>query len=196
MPEAQQARTGEAQMRMLRSICYDGLLFIANRVVSRVPSHFIRLSFYRYVMKFSIGPSSSIFMDAWFDTKGKGSFVMGHHSVINRRCRLDNRGTIVIGNNVSISAEVCILTADHDLHSPACDGRERKVTIGDYAFIGTRALLLPGVTVGHGAAVGAGSVVTKDIPEFTIVAGCPAKPIGTRRARTFAYDAGYRRPFQ
>ncbi len=182
-------------MRWLRSIYYDGLLFVANRIVSHIPSHFLRLFFYRHVMRFSIGQCSYIFMDAWFDTKGKDSFVMGHHSVINQRCRLDNRGTIEIGNNVAISAEVCILTADHDPQSPEFQGRVRKVAISDYVFIGTRALILPGVTIGKGAVIGAGSVVTEDIPEFTIAVGCPAKEIGKRSMQPFEYDAGYYRWF-
>ncbi len=180
---------------LLRSIAYDGLLFITNRMVARIPCHALRLFFYRHVMKFSIGRHSYIFMDAWFDTKGKGSFVMGSHSVVNQKCRLDNRGTIVIGNNVAVSAGVCILTADHDLHSPSFSTRLRRVTIEDFAFIGTGALLLPGVTVGKGAGVGAGAVVTKDVPEFTIVAGCPAKQIGRRSELSLNYDAGYHRWF-
>lgn len=180
--------------QLLRSIRYDGILFIANRVVSRIPSHSVRLFFYRHVMKFSVGPSSFIFMDAWFDTKGKGSFVMGHDSVINQKCRLDNRGSIAIGDNVAISAEVCILTADHDLRSPEFTGRVRQVSIGDFVFIGTRAVLLPGVTVGRCAAIGAGSVVTKDVPEYAIVAGCPAKQIG-KRSGPFEYTASYYRRF-
>jgi acetyltransferase-like isoleucine patch superfamily enzyme len=179
---------------LLRSVYYDGLLFMANRIVARVPSHFFRLFFYRRVMKFSIGPSSFIFMDAWFDTKGKGSFIMGRNSVINQKCRLDNRGVIIIGDNVSISAEVCILTADHDLRSPKFQSRARRVSIGDFAFIGTRAMLLPGVTVGKGAAVAAGSVVTKDVPELAIVAGCPATQIGTRDP-SFEYTTTYCRHF-
>lgn len=174
----------------LRSAWYGGVLFIANRIVARVPSHSLRLFFYRRVLKFTIGPSSYIFMDAWFDTKGKGSFIMGRNSVINQKCRLDNRGSIVIGNSVSISAEVCILTADHDLQSPEFVGRERAVSIGDYAFIGTRALLLPGVTIGRGAAVAAGAIVTKNVPERAIVAGCPANQIGTRSA-DFDYAPRY-----
>jgi carbonic anhydrase/acetyltransferase-like protein (isoleucine patch superfamily) len=133
-------------------------------------------------------------MDAWFDTKGKGSFVMGRNSVINQKCRLDNRGSIVIGDNVSISAEVCILTADHDLQSPTFMGRTSRVTIGDFAFVGTRAMLLPGVNVGKGAAIAAGAIVTKDVPERAIVAGCPAKQIGTRTS-AFEYTAIYYRPF-
>jgi maltose O-acetyltransferase len=178
----------------LRSIYYDGLLYMANRVIARVPSHSVRLFFYRHVMGFSIGQRSFIFMDAWFDTKGKGSFAMGHHSVVNQKCRLDNRGGLAIGDNVSISAEVCILTADHDVQSPDFAGRLRAVSIGDYAFIGTRALVLPGVKVGRGAVVAAGSIVTKDVPELSIVAGCPAKQIGIR-SEPFEYNAEYMRIF-
>lgn len=178
-----------------RSIRYEGVLYIANRIVSRIPSQHLRLFFFRHVMRFSIGPSSYVFMDVWFDRAGEGSFIMGHHSVINQKCRLDNRGVIVIGNNVAVSAEVCILTADHDLQSPEFTGRVRQVTIGDYVFIGTRALILPGVSVGRGAAIGAGSVVTKDVPEFAIVAGCPAKQVGRRSEAPFDYHADYYRRF-
>ena len=180
--------------KFLRSVRYDGLLFIANRIVSRIPSHSLRLAFYRHIMRFSIGPSSYVFMEAWFDTKGKGSFVMGRNSVINQKCRLDNRGSIIIGDNVAISAEVCILTADHDLQAPDFHGRTSRVSIGDFAFIGTRAMLLPGVTVGRGAAVAAGAIVTRDVQERAIVAGCPAKQIGTRSS-AFEYTTTYYRRF-
>jgi acetyltransferase-like isoleucine patch superfamily enzyme len=180
--------------QLLRSVYYDGLLFIANRVVSRLPSHSFRLLFYRHIMGFSIGPSSYVFMDAWFDTKGKGSFIMGRNSVVNQKCRLDNRGSIIIGDNVSVSAEVCILTADHDLQSPDFKGRTSRVSIGDFAFIGTRAMLLPGVKVGKGAAVAAGAIVTRDVPERAIVGGCPAKQIGTRNS-AFEYTTIYHRRF-
>lgn len=179
-----------------RSIYYDGLLFIANRVISCVPSHFVRRVFYRRVMKFCLGSSSYIFMNVWFDAKGQGSFVMGHHSVVNQNCRLDNRGTIIIGNNVSISADVTILTADHNLQSSTFESRCRQVAINDYVFIGTRALLLPGITIGTGAVIGAGSVVTKDVPPYTIVAGCPAREVGRRNVASFEYSAGYFRNFQ
>ena len=145
-------------------------------------------------MGFSIGRSAFIFMDAWFDTKGEGSLFLGDYSVVNQKCRLDNRGGIVIGKYVAIAAEVCILTADHDVKAHDFKGRYGKVSIGDFAFIGTRAMLLPGVTVGRGAAVGAGSVVTKDVPDYTIVAGCPAKPIGTR-SEPFEYSTEYPRLF-
>lgn len=124
----------------------------------------------------------------------KKKFKMGKNSVINYKCRLDNRSGITIGNSVSISSEVCILTADHDLQSFDFKGRNRPVIIEDYVFIGTRAIILPGVTLGKGSAVAAGAIVTKTVPPFTIVAGVPAKPIGSRPT-DLHYQIKYRRLF-
>jgi len=166
-------------IHFLRRLKLDGLLFITNRIVAWVPSHFFRLLYYRRGLHFDIGLNSLIFMEAWFDTPG--NFCMGKNSIINQKCRLDNRGGIIIGDNVSISAEVCILTADHDLQSEQFDGRSQPVNIHDYVFVGTRAMILPGVTLGRNSAVAAGAVVTKDVPPCTIVAGVPAKPIGVRK---------------
>ncbi|MFN2477053.1 MAG: DapH/DapD/GlmU-related protein [Chthoniobacterales bacterium] len=157
---------------------FDGLMFLCNRIVGRFPSHTLRQAFYRGVMQFKIGERSHIFCGARFDTRG--AFALGTGSTINENCRLDNRGGLTIGDHVSISAEVCVLTADHDPHSATFAGRSRPVSIGDYAFIGTRAMILPGVTIGRGAVVAAGAVVTKEVPPLAIVAGLPAKQIGTR----------------
>ncbi|WP_417735105.1 acyltransferase [Rosistilla oblonga] len=162
--------------------------YVCNRIMASIPSHHLRLLFYRYAMRFKIGHSSFIFMNAWFDTPGK--FTMGHNSVINQKCKLDNRGGLTIGNNVSISSEVCILTADHDPSSPQFAGRYAAVTIEDHSFVGTRAMIMPGVTVRRGGVVAAGSVVTKDVPEFTVVAGVPAKPIKDR-CREVDYRINY-----
>ena len=176
----------------LRQIGSEGLLYLANRVVARIPSHHVRLFFYRRIMLFEIGSKSYIFMDAWFDTKG--GLTIGSNSVVNQKCRLDTRGTISVGSNVSISAEVCILTADHDPASPDFAGRHRPVRIEDSAFIGTRAVILPGVTIGKGAVVAAGAVVTKDVAPFEIVAGCPARKIGSRNTELL-YETDYGRLF-
>lgn len=176
----------------------DILLYVCNRIVAKVPSHTLRLAFYRRVMRFEIGDSSFVFMDAWFDTnhaRGTEShFTMGSNSVINQRCRLDNRGGVTIGSNVSISADTIILTGDHDPQSPAFAGRAKPVIIKDRVFIGTRAMVLPGVSIEEGAVVAAGSVVTRDVPAYTIVAGVPAAPIGARN-RQLDYTINYGRPF-
>jgi len=177
---------------LLRRLWFDGLLFLCNHVVGHFPSHAVRRWFYRAVMRFDIGKRAFVFMGAQFDTRG--NFKLGDYSTINQGCRLDNRGGLEIGSNVSISADVCILTADHDPRSASFAGRTRPVRIGDYVFIGTHAIILPGVTIGRGGVVAAGAVVTKDVAECSIVAGSPAKEIGTRPA-DFAYQVGYYRFF-
>jgi maltose O-acetyltransferase len=180
------------RLRPLQSARFDLLLFCTNRIVANIPIRRLRLAYYRRVLDLSIGEGSYIFMGAFFDSRH--GFTIGRNSVVGHDCRLDNRGGIVIGDNVSISAQVAILTGDHDVQTRDFAGRERPVRIGDYAFIGTRALLLPGVTVGKGAVVAAGAVVARDVAPYTIVAGNPAKQVG-ERTTDLDYDARYARLF-
>ena len=176
----------------MRDVAFHLLLYVCNHVVAHVPSHRLRLAFYRRAMGFRIGPNSHVFMGGRFDTRG--GLTVGRDCVLNERCRIDSRGGVTVGDDVALSAEVCVLTADHDLQSPGFVGRDRPVVIGDHVWVGTRATILPGVTIGTGAAVAAGSVVTRDVPPHTIVAGVPARPIGTRPAG-LTYSAAYRRLF-
>ena len=176
----------------LKSHTGNFLLYFNNYILSYIPLHSLRKCFYVSFLGFEIGVGSNIFMGAWFDTKK--NFRIGKNSIINQKCRLDNRGGLTIGDNVSISAEVCILTADHDLQSPLFIGRCRPVTIEDYVFVGTRAIVLPGVTLGKGCAVAAGAVVTKDVEPFTIVGGVPARHIGNRN-EGLNYECYYPRSF-
>ncbi|NDJ16220.1 acyltransferase [Myxacorys almedinensis] len=172
-----------------KRILVEGTLYFANHIVNRIPHHRIRLFFHRRFLKFEIGEKSFIFLETWFDARN--GFKMGQNSVINQKCCIDTRGGVSIGANVSISAEVCILTTDHNLQCPNFEGRERSVVIEDYVFVGTRAIIMPGVTLGQGCAIAAGSVVVRSVAPFTIVAGVPTKPIGTRTADlnyTLHYD--------
>lgn len=170
-------------------------LYVCNQWISRIPSHRIRLWYYRRVMKFTIGPGSYILMGCSFDCAG--GLSMGRGSVINPNCRIDTRGSVTIGNNVSISNEVIILTADHDMNSPTMAGREKAVTLEDYVWIGTRAMILPGVTLRQAAVAAAGSVVTKSTTPYSVVAGIPAQEIKKRSSeQAYTYDASYKRLFQ
>lgn len=168
-------------------------LYLCNTFVAKFPSHSIREFYYSKVMKFQLGTESSILMNCSFDCAS--NFKIGKNSVINPKCRLDNRGTIIIGENVSISQEVIILTADHDVDTADFAGRNKIVHIDDYVWIGTRVTILPGVTVGKGALIAAGSVVTKDVAPYTLVAGIPARFIRARR-QDLSYETSYRRIFQ
>ena len=121
---------------------------------------------------------------------GRKIFI-GEHNVINRGCVLDGRHyTISTGRNVSIGPESVILTLGHDPQSPEFVCRGGNVEIGDYAWLGYRVLVLPGVKIGVGAVVGAGSVVTKNVEPYTIVAGNPARVIGQRQ-KILSYEHNY-----
>jgi len=167
-------------------------LYGCNHFINKVPSHTIRLWFYRHVMGFELAEGVAIHLGARFDcTRG---LKIGKNSVINENCRLDCRGGINIGSNVSISAETIILTADHDPDSSEFAGRTKPVFIGDYVFIGTRSIILPGVTMERGAVAAAGSIVTKNVSAYAIVAGVPAKFIRERN-RMLNYQIFYQRLF-
>ncbi len=89
----------------------------------------------------------------------------------------DVAAPIRLGNFVTLAPEVMLLTGSHDFHNPhnrAGKMEAHPVTICDGVWLGARSMILPGVTVGEGAIVGAGAVVTKDVPSHTLVAGVPA----------------------
>ena len=89
-----------------------------------------------------------------------------------------------------------IYNSEHDLEKGDFSVRIEPVEIGDYAFVGPRAIILPGVKVGRGAVITAGAVVTKDISDFAIVGGVPAKVIGERKNKNPNYFLGRARLFQ
>lgn len=116
---------------------------------------------------------------------------IGHRCVINFGTLMDGRRyPIKIGADVSIGPEASILTLGHEPRSPVFADRGGPVVIGDRAWIGFRAIVLPGVSIGEGAVVGAGSVVTRDVDPYQIVAGNPARVIG-ERPRQLRYTLNY-----
>lgn len=162
-------------------------LYLCNSLVNHIPFHSIRLLLYRVIFGMKIGKKTAIQMG--LTIFAPSHFSVGDNSIINRNCLFESRGGITIGNNVSISANTHCYTSSHDPQSSDFAWVKSPIVIEDYTWIGARALLLPGVTIGKGAVVGAGSVVTKSVEPFMIVAGNPAKPIGKRNHDlTYSFD--------
>ena len=147
----------------------------------------VRLFYLRRACGIRIGKDSSIAMKCFISGE---KITIGANTVINRFCYLDGRAPLSIGNNVNVSHYTLIQTLTHDPQNPDFVCLERPVNICDHVWIGARAIILPGVTIGEGAVVGAGAVVTKNVEPYTIVAGNPARPIG-QRSRNLKYKSRY-----
>ncbi len=114
---------------------------------------------------------------------------LGDHVIINMNCTFVDNNRIDIGSRVLIASDVKMYTATHSTqpsvrnHSghpdPAfwCQTYSRPITIEDEVWIGGGAIVLPGVTIGKGSVIGAGAVVTKDIPPYSVAVGSPARVI-------------------
>ena len=104
------------------------------------------------------------------------------------RVQMSLHDGIEIGERVCINDGVEILTASHDVSDPEWKHVKKKVIIDDYAWIGTGALILPGVHIGRGAVVGAKAVISRSVPAGAIAVGNPAVIIDKKRAEELNYN--------
>jgi len=122
------------------------------------------------------------------DDLGRG-LIVGDNTYIGPRCVIGAGGGVTIGSNVTIGAAVDLLAENHNFDDPGRlineQGVSRKgIIIEDDVWIGNRVIVLDDVQVSHGAVIGAGSVVKKNIPAYSIVAGNPARVISRRVSQT------------
>lgn len=159
-----------------------------------IPSYWVRHVFLRKVRKLKLGKNSSVLRHVRFI--GTYNIQIGDNTIINSFCQLDGRAyKLVIGNNVDIAQETNIWTLEHNPNSDTHEGKGGDVIIDDYVWIASRVTILPGVHIGKGAVVATGAVVTKDVPEFAVVGGVPARIIGKRNSKLL-YLLKHRPPFQ
>jgi acetyltransferase-like isoleucine patch superfamily enzyme len=158
--------------------------YLTNHVVGHVPSFAVRRLWYGRVLGMQLGRHSGVHLGCylWFYGPGqvrRSGTSIGAYSRINRDCTLDLRGGLRIGDNVSVSAEVVILTSAN-MENSRGHGEPKPVVIEDNVWVGVRAIIMPGVTLGRGCVVAAGSIVMRDVPPMSIVFGSPARPVGAR----------------
>lgn len=114
---------------------------------------------------------------------GKSSIRIGDNTSIGSYVHIWGGGGVDIGSNVLIAAHTCISSLNHDYRCKLIrNGKmiKKKVIIEDDVWIGYNVVVLPGVTIGCGSVIGGGSVVTDDIPEYSIAVGNPAKVVKKR----------------
>jgi len=149
--------------------------------VGSIPSHTIRNFLYKNIYLVKMAKNSILYYGS--EIRAPYNLTIGEGSIIGDKSILDARNKIVIGKNVNFSTSVSIWTEQHDHRDPyfRCNSNETfAVNIGDRAWIGPNVTILHSVTIGEGAVIAAGSVVTKNVEAYTIVGGMPAKEIGKR----------------
>lgn len=108
------------------------------------------------------------------------NLVIGRYSCIGPRVDIYNKAQVIIGDNVVVSQDAYLCTASHDISTSNMRLVVKPIAICDGAWVASKAIILPGVTIGEGAVVAAGAVVTKDVEPWTVVGGNPAKFIKRR----------------
>ena len=144
----------------------------------------VRANLAKKLLKVVLGGETSIYRGVDFGHPPSG-MVAGTGCLFNRRCVFETQegaASITIGENVWIGHKVLVTVGSHEIGPPsqrAGVGLYRPIVIGDGVWIGARAVILPGVTVGAGAVIAAGAVVNKDVPANSLYGGVPARFIRT-----------------
>jgi putative colanic acid biosynthesis acetyltransferase WcaF len=168
-PWKRDGRVGE-HLRLLAETFY-------NAVVCHVPLRWLRMAWLR-ASGAQLGAGSAVF---WGTTVFNArDLVLGDRTVVSFRCVLDARGGLRFGEDVVVASDVQLITGGHDIDHPGFAPFFRAVEVGDRVWLASRTTVLAGVRLGTGAVVAAGAVVAKDVPDFTVVAGVPARPVRER----------------
>ena len=138
----------------------------------------------RKVLKELLGKCEDILINPPFFCDYGKNIEVGDDFFANYNCTILDSGKVKIGNNVLLGPNVCITTSGHAIHpdfrhNPFVATYAKPITIGSQCWIGANSVICPGVTIGSNVVIGACSVVNKDIPDWTIAAGNPAKVLRT-----------------
>lgn len=158
-----------------------------NLFVSQIPSRRIR-HYWLERMLAEMGASAFVSMHVQLFTPE--GISLGARSVVNPNCILDGRCGLQIAHDVDIGPHSHIWTMGHDINDDDHAVAGGAVRIEDHVWIASRATVLPGVTLGRGCVVAAGTVVTKDVAPLNVVAGNPGQVIG-KRNNALTYELRY-----
>lgn len=172
--------------RVRRAWAHLGVL-VFNIVVTHVPVRQLRLGVLR-LWGARIGRDSSVFRGT--TVLGIELLRIGTSTNIGFRCMLDARGGLTIGDNVVVASDTHFIAGTHDINSSTFEPLLLPTVVGDYAWLTSRVTVTAGVTIGRGAVVAACALVRDDVEPMAIMAGVPAKRVGTREAE-LTYSPGW-----
>lgn len=174
----------------LGSWFYSFQWLFLNNFISYFPSHTVR-KFTLRAMGAKIDKHAAVYGgNEYRHPKG---LSIGEGSAVGHRAILDARRGLTIGKHVCFGTEVMIWSLHHDYNHINFDVVGGPVVIGDYVWLGSRCIILPGISIGEGAVIAAGSVVTKNVEAYTVVGGIPAKKLADREKKEYDYSPGYHR---
>lgn len=162
-----------------------GLYTLTLTLLIRFPSQIIRRFILRYFYRMKLGRNSVVYNTV--KLRRPKSINIGSNSVVGHGVELDGRRGLVIGDSVQISSDSKIYTLQHDVQSSYFEPEGGLTVLEDFVWVSSNVIILPGIKIGKGSVIAAGAVVTKDVAEYTIVGGVPAKVIGTRN-RNLCYN--------
>ena len=165
-------------MKTFKKVIERLLLLFWNTFFNRIPSNTIRRLTLR-ALGAKLARNSVILRKT--DVIAPKGLSIERSSSIGSHSLIDSRGRITIGSNVTVASYCRLVTAKHDIEDPQFHAEYLPIVIEDYAWICTGATIIGGVTIGHGAVVMAGAVVTKDVLPMTVVGGVPARRIKDRK---------------
>lgn len=176
-----QQENSENKLTKIKGHVYNliyGIIWHASKKIGKFPFHCLRVFIYRNIFKMKILKNSSVYHGC--EIIAPWNIHLDEGSIIGIENKIDGRGGVYIGKNVNMSHQVNIWTMQHDFNDSYFSGVVGSVYINDYVWIGNRVTILPGIKIGKGAVIASGSVVTKDLDEYGVYAGIPAKKIADR----------------
>ena len=170
--------------RVLSVVLNNFYWWMTNSVICHIPSLIIRRGWLKCMgMKIK---GNVMFYEGYHIRNPKGIEIEDGVS-IGPKVLLDGRRGLYIGKSAVIAYDAIIWSLNHDYNDINFCGKGAPVEIGEYAWICSRSIILPGIKIGKCAIVASGAVVTKDVPPYAIVGGIPAKIIGHRDQKEYMY---------
>lgn len=167
----------------INQLHYSWIWWFTNSFLSNFPSRHIRNRCLK-IMGMKLGDAR---LYAGFHIREPNKILIEDGVSIGPKVLLDGRSGLTIKKNAVIGYNAIIWTLNHDYNDINFCGKGAPVVIGPYAWVCSNTIILPGITIGEGAVVASGAIVSKNVPPYAVVAGMPAKVIKYREQKDYKY---------